>query len=110
MAPQGLRLRKNSDIERVFRRGKPIFYGILGCRYLIGSDAPLVAFSVSKKQFPTAVKRNRIRRWLRESFRAQYAAGAIPSGEYVFFLSKQAKKPLFGEICDSMRAIFEKIR
>jgi len=70
----------------------------------------LAAFSISKKQFKLAVDRNRMKRRLRESFRAHRTAGIVPPGEYVFFFTKQAKNPSFQEIKDSMRAIFEKIR
>ncbi len=110
MTPQGFRLRKNCDIERVFREGKPLFCAFLGCRYAAAKDGTYAAFSISKKQFQAATDRNRMKRRLRESFREYIKRGIIPSGEYVFFFTKQAKNPSFQEIKDAMRAIFEKIR
>ncbi|MGB5018124.1 MAG: ribonuclease P protein component [Candidatus Moraniibacteriota bacterium] len=110
MVSPGFRLRKNADIERVFRKGKPFFSVFLGCRFVATPGAPLAAFSVSKKQFPTAVERNRLKRRLRESFRAHLKLGLVSAGEYVFFFTKQAKNPSCQEIRDAMRAIFAKIR
>ncbi len=110
MVVPGFRLRKNADIERVFRKGKPLFSLFLGCRFVATPVSPLAAFSVSKKQFPTAVDRNRMKRRLRESFREHLKAGLVADGEYVFFLTKQAKNPSFQEMRDAMRAIFMKIR
>lgn len=110
MVSPGFRLRKNTDIERVFRKGKPLFSLFLGCRFVAHPSVILAAFSVSKKQFPTAVLRNRLKRCLRESFRAHLKAELIAGGEYVFFCTKQVKNPSLQEIRDSMRAIFAKIR
>lgn len=110
MTSQGFRLRKNCDIERVFRKGKPLFCASLGCRYAPSEGSPLAAFAVSKKQFPMAVSRNRLKRRMRESFRAYLVGGAVSPGEYVFFFTKQAKDPSFQEIKDCMRAIFAKVR
>ena len=110
MTAPGFRLRKNADIERVFRKGKPLFSPFLGGRFVPAAGSVLAAFSVSKKRFPLAVDRNRMRRRLRESFRAHRKAGFVADGEYVFFFTKQAKNPSFQEIQDSLRAIFAKIR
>lgn len=104
------RLRKNRDVERVFRIGKPLFSVFLGCRYVVASEDSLAAFSVSKKRFPTAVERNRMKRRLRESFRMYQRETLAPKGKYVFFFTKQSKNPSFQDVREAMRAILGKIR
>ncbi len=60
------RLKKDSDFDRVFKKGKRIYGKTLSINYL-PSDELKVGFSVGKRH-GNAVKRNRIKRLLRASF------------------------------------------
>lgn len=62
------RLKKEKDFQAVFSKGKRIFSDSLTLIYL-KSEEMKVGFAVSKKH-GGSVKRNRIKRLLRESFRS----------------------------------------
>lgn len=66
MLPRRYRLTKDRDIQRVFRRGKPVRHGRLVLKYARGStDEIRFGFSVSKKVAKLATVRNRLKRQLR---------------------------------------------
>jgi ribonuclease P protein component len=72
--PKSERLYLNDEIEHLFRKGKRFRYSPLKIQYhfLDSGDAksPLeVLISVPKKYHRTAVKRNRIKRLIREAWR-----------------------------------------
>ncbi len=62
------RLKKQSEIERVFKSGKRAFSPTLTLVYRV-SDKPKFCVSVGKRH-GKSVQRNRIKRLLREAFRA----------------------------------------
>lgn len=62
------RLKKEKDFNLVFSKGKRIYFHNLTLLYL-KSDQLKVGYAVSKKH-GGSVKRNRIKRLLRESFRS----------------------------------------
>lgn len=62
------RLKKEKDFNLVFRKGKRIFSDSLSLVYLPAEELK-AGFAVSKKH-GGSVKRNRIKRLLRESFRS----------------------------------------
>lgn len=85
------RLKKNSDFQKLFARGKKIFSPALIVLYMPAKETRL-GLCVSKKH-GKSVKRNRIKRLLRESFRkvsdqikGNYAFVVIPkqADEYTF--------------------------
>ena len=82
------RLKKNSDFQKLFTRGKKIFSPELTVLYLPAKENTL-GLCVSKKH-GKSVKRNRIKRLLREAFRA-----VLPrlKGSHAFILiPKQAEE------------------
>ncbi|MBQ9485595.1 MAG: ribonuclease P protein component [Clostridia bacterium] len=62
------RLKKEKDFDRVFKNGKRLFSDSLTLVYLPSKELK-VGFAVGKKH-GGSVKRNRIKRLLRESFRS----------------------------------------
>ena len=62
------RLKKQKDFDKVFKEGKRLFSDYLTLIYLPSKELK-VGFAVSKKH-GGSVKRNRIKRLLRESFRS----------------------------------------
>lgn len=81
------RVKKNNDFKRLFSRGKKIFSPALIILYMPGRRTAM-GVCVSKKH-GTSVKRNRIKRLLREAFRKTCPA---IKGKYSFILlPKQAE-------------------
>ena len=75
------RLKKEKDFEKVFKKGQRAFSDTVTLYYLPADDFK-VGFAVSKKH-GKSVKRNRIKRLLREAFRA---TSAEMKGTYSFIL------------------------
>lgn len=75
------RLRGKSRIDRLFAEGKGVLVFPLRCVFVRGGDDGSVAvlFSVPKKRFKRAVKRNLLRRRMKEAYRLNKSrlAGAI---------------------------------
>ena len=81
------RLKKNSDFQKLFARGKKAFSPALIVLYLPAKETRM-GLCVSKKH-GKSVRRNRIKRLLREAFRA--VCGGL-QGNYIFVLiPKQAE-------------------
>ena len=62
------RLKKEKDFDLVFKKGKRVYSSNLTLVY-VGADNLKVGYAVGKKH-GTSVKRNKIKRILRESFRS----------------------------------------
>ncbi|MDD4531726.1 MAG: ribonuclease P protein component [Candidatus Pacebacteria bacterium] len=70
MLPKENRLKKEKEFEAVFKGGRTIRGNNIFLRYLAnGTDKTKVGFVVSKKVSKLAVKRNRIKRRMREIVR-----------------------------------------
>lgn len=66
------RLHSKKLIEELFHKGSYFYLYPFRVSYLLKedlTDAPQVMFSVSKKKFKSAVKRNRIKRLMKEAYR-----------------------------------------
>ncbi|OGI22088.1 MAG: ribonuclease P protein component [Candidatus Moranbacteria bacterium RIFCSPHIGHO2_01_FULL_55_24] len=91
MLKKSLRIRKKEDFERVFRSGSPLFFREIACKIAKNStDSLRIGFSFSKKHFPLATQRNRLRRQLSAFIEESY--GELPKGyDIVFFSLKKGK-------------------
>ena len=85
---KGERLYSQKTIENLFNQGKFFFTFPVKVVYLLesGGEEPFpvqVAFSVSKKNFKRAVKRNLLKRRMREAYRLNKTClhKAVPPGE-----------------------------
>lgn len=98
------RLKKNSDFQKLFSRGKRCFSPALILLYRPAKQTAL-GLCVSKKH-GSSVKRNRIKRLLREAFRAE--CGAL-KGEYALILiPKQAEEYTLAGFRSSIRSALRK--
>lgn len=98
---RALRLRKNEEFTRVYRRGVPAYnrdFKIVG--YRNGTHANRYGFSLSKK-FGKAHERNKMKRRLREIVRANQEA--FPRGyDYVILPRECAKDHDFQTLTQSL--------
>lgn len=101
-------LKRQKDFERAYKAGKKIYKEKFRMIYLKVDEAQQskIAFVVSKKYGRTAVKRNRIKRLLREAWRMIQT----PAKGYIFILLPQNDTFRFKshEITESMRDALEK--
>ena len=71
--PARMRLKKQSDYERVFRSGRLWRGKCFQFRVLVTSQEPRIGISVSRR-YGNAVVRNRVKRMIREIFRCHKAS------------------------------------
>ena len=72
--PKSARLSGQLSVAALFEHGKGLSHGCLRCKYIVRSDpdrASRIVVSVPKRLFKRAVKRNLLKRRIRESFRRQ---------------------------------------
>ncbi|ONN26542.1 ribonuclease P [Thermosipho affectus] len=106
------RLKLRKDFKNIFENGKSIQNSYLVILYVNnGLDYSRYGFSI-KKKFGKAVKRNRLKRWLREIIRNN--KGIIPKGfDYLIIarkhLSKDFDNILFTELKDELLKLFVRI-
>lgn len=98
------RLKREKDFNNVFNKGKRLFSSALTMVYLPSKEIK-VGFAVSKKH-GGSVKRNRIKRLLRESFRS--FAPNIGKNFFFVFIPKVNKEYTLNQIKESMAYLFKK--
>ncbi len=114
MLPKEYRLKKRSAFNATYKTGKTLHKD--GITLFIGkeknNDYPTrVGFVVSKKIHKRAVKRNRIKRLMRESYRLLIKDGAV-SDKYISIIFVASSKLLgksFKEVDDAMRKLVYKL-
>lgn len=87
MLPRQHRLAKDRDIKRVFAQGRSFFNPFFTLKYLKLAAQTRFAFVVSAKVSKKAVKRNRLKRVLREQVRKNLES--LAPGDYVLVLKPQ---------------------
>lgn len=114
MLPKDFRLKKRSAFAATYRTGRTLHKD--GITVFIGreknSDSPSkVGFVVSKKIHKRAVKRNRIKRLMRESYRLLIKEGAV-SDKYLSLIFVASSKLLdmnFKEVDNAIRKLVYKL-
>ena len=114
MLPKNYRLKKRSSFIATYKTGKTLHKD--GIRMFIGKEKhneypTRVGFVVSKKIHKRAVKRNRIKRLMRESYRLIIKEGAA-SDKYISIIFVASSKLLgksFTEVDDIMRKLVYKL-
>ncbi len=99
------RLKKEKDFNLVFGKGKRLFTNNLTLLYLPSSELK-VGFAVSKKH-GGSVKRNKIKRILRESFRS--FTPLLTQNFFFVFIPKVSENYDFNQIKKEMEILFKKV-
>lgn len=109
------KLKSKKRIQQLFEEGSPVAVPSLKLLYLPVEDPAAgkfkVAFAVPKKNFKSAVDRNKIKRLLREAYRLnkEIIFNNI-EGNYAFLILYLGKElPAYGEIENSLQAVFNKL-
>jgi ribonuclease P protein component len=103
--PRDHRLLRQSDFQRVFTRRRSVSDErliVYACEN--GLPHARLGMSVSRK-FGPAVKRNRVRRLIREAFRLHRAD--MPTGVDLVVIPRPAIAPTLAEVTDSLKRLAE---
>lgn len=101
------RLKRQKLIDTLFSQGKAYSVFPITVKYLsVVKDASdtssvKVGFTVSKKKFKHAVKRNKVKRWMREAWRLnKYLLSALPEERQLqlFFIYTSSQLSSFSEV------------
>ena len=109
--PKKERLCGKTGISMLLAKGK--HGNVSGMRYLFlkstGKEQNRIMVSVPKKLFKRAVKRNLLKRRIRESYRKQKHSLTIEGGMDVLFMYSTKEIMSYGQIYDAVGQIIEKI-
>ena len=109
--PKKERLCGKTSISELLAKGK--HGNVPGMRYLCrkgtGKEENRIMVSVPKKLFKRAVKRNLLKRRIRESYRKQKHNLTVEGGLDVLFMYSTKEILTYGEIYDAVGKIIEKI-
>ena len=92
--PKAERLCGKTAVASLFEAGKSISAGCLRCKYLVRADeAPSrIVVSVPKRNFKRAVRRNLLKRRMREAYRRQKDL-LVPSVDVLFIYTSSEVQP-----------------
>lgn len=100
-----LRLKKNTDFQKLFKKGKKVFSPCITILYF-PSDRQIMGIALSKKH-GKAVKRNRIKRLVRAAYDRQI--DNLNKNYSVVVLPKVQESYSYKEIEKSLLSCFKKI-
>src|ERR1700712_2247494 len=110
------RLKSRKQIDALFEQGKKITLFPFRLLYRTGPGKAIVkaGFTVSSKNFPCAVDRNRIKRLTRESYRLQKkeVEELVLKNEnvlHLFFIYTGREMPQYEEIYARMKQVLDKL-
>ena len=96
-------------VAELFEHGKGVTAGCLRCKYLVreeSEDLSRIVVSVPKRNFKRAVKRNLLKRRIRESYRRQKPGGGA---DLLFIYTSREVLP-YETIYDDMTRVLEAMR
>jgi len=108
MLKKANRLAKAKDIAQAFARGRTFFNPFFTIKFFSGGSKKLLTVVVSTKVFKSAVKRNRLKRIIREQLRLKL--DKFKNGSYIIIakpkISRLPEKEVlqqFSEVCSRLR-------
>ncbi|HCK22103.1 MAG TPA: ribonuclease P protein component [Bacteroidetes bacterium] len=118
--PAHEKLKSRQVIAELFQQGKRLHEGTLKLIYYTyapeGAESPNIqaAFAVSKRNFPRAVDRNRIKRLMREAYRHHKAQLFSPKGNKprqcaVMFLYAGNKATTFNNMSEKFGVLLKRL-
>lgn len=108
--PKSERLSGQTAVSALFERGKGLSSGCLRCKYILSpthADASRIVVSVPKRLFKRAVKRNLLKRRIREAYRHQ--KGLISAPVDILFIYTAPEVLPYEVIYADMTAVLQKI-
>jgi len=103
-------LKKTWQFKRVYNRGKSKADGFLVVyAFENGSDVNRLGLSVSKKVGGNNVRRNRIKRLIRENYRI-FESGLKKGFDFVVVARKPVSQATFHQVENSLMNLFSKLR
>lgn len=110
MLKKSLRLQTIEDFERVFRQGKPLFFGALACKIAKNDFGHVrLGFSFGKKYIESAVARNRLRRTLSEALFLALPGLERSGVDIVFFAVKKPSQKDSLPVASIVKSVVEYI-
>lgn len=110
MLKKSLRLQTIEEFERVFRQGKPLFFGALACKIAKNDlDHIRLGFSFGKKHIESAVVRNRLRRVLSEALFLALPKLKVLGVDIVFFTVKKLPEGDSPSVASIVKSVVEYI-
>ncbi|MCK5812340.1 MAG: ribonuclease P protein component [Clostridiales bacterium] len=100
-------LKKNYEFSKVYRRGQKNFGKYLSI-YSIKSKRQRLGITVSKKAYKSSVKRNRLKRLVKECYKA--FESDIKKTEVVFVIRKTEDFPNYHDLHKEMKYLFKKTK
>ncbi|MGN0817469.1 MAG: ribonuclease P protein component [Candidatus Coproplasma sp.] len=100
-----VRLKKNTDFQKLFRRGKRVFSPCITLLY-VPSDRQIMGIALSKKH-GKAVKRNRIKRLIRAAYDKNVAI--LSENFSIVVMPKVQEEYSFEEIEKSLLTCFKRL-
>lgn len=108
MLPRVDRLRKMRDFALLSQKGRAVYSPFYTLRFRPSQEATKVGFVASAKIFKTAVKRNRVKRRMREALRLVKADWPVKF-DLLFVIKDEVLKAEFTDLVASVRRSFEKM-
>ena len=111
-------IKKKQDFKKVYSQGKYAADSLFVAYALANELANnRVGITVSKKASSSAVVRNRVKRWVKESLRLRFKADMLPAQGYDFVIVARAKAggldrkdKAFLTVDSSIGMLFERIK
>lgn len=113
MLPRNLRLTKKSAFAATYRVKHSVYKGgialFAGISKKNDDDITRVGFVVSKKTHKRAVKRNRLKRLMRESYRLLLKEGQVGNSQKFLSIIFVGHERAIGKSFNEMKSIVEKL-